>query len=158
MPKIAALADHWHAVYTVVDSTGVGAGLASFLVKALGEDRVIPVQFSPSVKSDLGWDFLAIVETGRFQDYTNDQASDTRQFWYEVSQCKYEIGTGPTKRMRWGCWESPAYDGLVARGHDDLLISAALIAVLDKLDVPGDATGEAVRTLDPLQEIDNAQW
>ena len=141
--KIAALAEHWHAPWVVVDATGVGAGLASFLTRTLG-DRVTPVEFSPSVKSDIGWDFLAIVETGRYRDYVDDQAADTRQFWYEVQSCQYEIGTGPGKRMKWGVWEAPAYDGLVARGHDDLLISAALISILDKLDVPGDAVGDIV--------------
>ena len=72
--------------------------------------------------------------------------------------CQYEIGTGPGKRMKWGCWEAPAYDGLVARGHDDLLISAALVAVLDKLDVPGDAVGDVVTARDPLTDIDRANW
>ena len=155
--KIAALAEHWHAPWVVVDATGVGAGLTSFLTRSLG-DRVTPVEFSTSVKSDIGWDFLAIVETGRYRDYVDDQAPDTRQFWYEVKSCQYEIGTGPGKRMKWGVWESPAYDGLVARGHDDLLISAALISILDKLDVPGDAVGDVVTARDPLTEIDKAQW
>ena len=155
--KIVGLAEHWHAAWIVVDATGVGAGLSSFLVRTLGE-RVTPVEFSANVKSDIGWDFLAIVETGRYRDYIDDQAADTRQFWYEVESCQYEISTGPGKRMKWGVWESPAYDGLVARGHDDLLISAALITALDKLDVPGAAVGDVVHTTDPLQDIDRAQW
>jgi hypothetical protein len=154
--KIVGLAEHWHAPWIIVDATGVGAGLASFLVRTLGE-RVTPVEFSPNVKSDIGWDFLAIVETGRYRDYVDDQASDTRQFWYEVEACQYEIGTGPGKRMKWGVWEPPAYDGLIARGHDDLLISAALISILDKLDVPGDAVGDVVSARDPLLDIDKAQ-
>ena len=66
--KILALVEHWHAAWVVVDATGVGAGLASFLTRALG-DRVTPVEFSPNVKSDLGWDFVGLVETGRYQDY-----------------------------------------------------------------------------------------
>jgi hypothetical protein len=156
--QILGLARHWRAVWTVVDATGVGAGLASFLARALGEDNVMPVVFSPKVKSDIGWDFLGIVETGRYQDYHDDNEPDTRQFWYEVEACKYEIRPGPQKAMRWGVWEAPAYDGLVARGHDDLLISAALTAILDELDVPGDAVGTAVPTPDALQEIDHAQW
>ena len=155
--RIVGLAAHWHAAWIIVDATGVGAGLASFLVRTLGE-KVTPVEFSANVKSDIGWDFLAIVETGRYRDYADDQASDTRQFWYEVEACQYEIGTGPGKRMKWGCWEAPAYDGLVARGHDDLLISAALVSILDKLDVPGDAVGDTVNTGDPLTEIDKASW
>ncbi len=60
--------------------------------------------------------------------------------------------------MRWGVYESPAYDGLVARGHDDLLISAALCTVVDKLAVPGDAVGQALYQPDPLEEIDAGQW
>jgi len=60
--------------------------------------------------------------------------------------------------MRWGVWESPAYDGLIARGHDDLLISAALCTIVDKLEHPGDAVGAAVDIPDALQEIDRAGW
>ncbi len=63
--KILALVEHWHAAWVVVDATGIGAGLASFLTRALG-DRVTPVEFSPNVKSDLGWDFVGLVETGRY--------------------------------------------------------------------------------------------
>jgi hypothetical protein len=53
--KILALAHYWRATFVVVNATGVGAGLASFLEKSLG-DRLIAVQFSPKVKSELGWD------------------------------------------------------------------------------------------------------
>lgn len=154
---ILALARHWHALWVVVDATGVGAGLASFLVKALGE-KVIPVEFTPNVKSDIGWDFLSIVETGRYQDYAHDQEQDTRQFWYEVEKCQYEIRPGPQKRMAWGVWEAPGYDGLIARGHDDLLIASALTAILDRQDWPGAAVGESVETGDVLDEIDQATW
>jgi hypothetical protein len=154
---ILALARHWHALWVVVDATGVGAGLASFLEKALGE-KVIPVVFTPNVKSDIGWDFLSIVETGRYQDYADDQEQDTRQFWYEVEKCQYEIRPGPQKRMSWGVWESPGYDGLIARGHDDLLIASALTAILDKQDWPGAAVGDVVEISDALSEIDSADW
>jgi hypothetical protein len=53
--KILALAHHWHATFVVVDATEVGAGLDSFLEKAL-RDRLIAVQFIPRVESELGWD------------------------------------------------------------------------------------------------------
>ncbi len=160
--KILALVAHWHAAMVVIDATGVGAGLASFLGKALGlfseGGKVIPVEFSPNVKSDLGWNFLGIVETGRFQDYANDDQPDTRQFWYEVENCQYLIRPGPSKLMSWGVWETPAYDGLVARGHDDLAISAALCSILDQHPWPGSAIGHTVASQDPLEDIDNANW
>ena len=155
--QILALARAWSAIYVVIDATGVGAGLASFLAQALGE-KVIPVTFSAKVKSDLGWDFLSIVETGRYRDYVDDQEPDTRQFWYEVAHCKRDIGTGPGKPLKWGVWETPAYDGLIARGHDDLLISASLTAVLDKQPWPGTGQSAVVHTQDVLDQIDHEGW
>lgn len=154
---ILARARHWHAIWLVIDATGIGAGLSSFLTAALGE-RVIPFQFSSRTKSDLGWDFLAIVETGRYRDYIDDQEPETCQFWYEVSDCEREVGIGPTKNLKWGVWESPAYDGHIARGHDDLLISAALTAVLDRQDWPGTGPSAVVALPDVLQDIDEAEW
>ena len=170
--RILALARHWHAVWIVVDATGVGAGLASFLVSALGDHRggphglgrgrragpVIPVQFSSKVKSDLGWNFLAVVETGRFRDYVFDNAADTRQFWHEVAACRREVRSGPNRLLAWGVWDEPAYDGIIAHGHDDLLMSAALCAILDEQGWPGAAEGATVEVGDALEAIDDAAW
>lgn len=155
--QITALARHWNAVWVIVDATGIGAGLGSFLTRSLGE-KVIPVLFSPKVKSDLGWNFLGIVETGRYRDYIDDQKPDTRQFWYEVGHCQYEVRDGPGQAMRWGVWESPGYDGVIAYGHDDLLISAALTAILDQQDWPGTGESAVVEHPDELDEIDQGEW
>jgi hypothetical protein len=162
--QILALARHWNAVWVVVDATGVGAGLASFLAKVLGDQRdhppgrVIPVLFSRKVKSDLGWNFLAIVETGRYRDYADDGAQETAQFWYEVDACQREVRSGPNRLLRWGVWERPSYDGRIARGHDDLLMSAALTAILEGQGWPGSAEGGTVEMGDPLEAIDEAGW
>lgn len=156
--QLLALQKHWGAIWVVVDSTGVGAGIASFLERAL-PDKVIPVQFSSKVKSDLGWNFIGVVDTGRFADYYEpDPQPDTRQFLYELENCQYLIGTGPSKMIRWGVWESPAYDGLVARGHDDLLISASLCSVLDEQEWITAGPSAVVETADALDEIDRAGW
>jgi phage FluMu gp28-like protein len=53
----------------VIDATGVGEGLWSMLDSAFGEDTVIPVKFSAKVKSELGYGFIGIVESGRYQEY-----------------------------------------------------------------------------------------
>jgi hypothetical protein len=155
--QIRALARHWHAIFVVVDATGVGAGLASFLEQPLGE-RVVPVLFTPKIKSDLGWGFVSIVETGRYHDYADDGEPDTRQFWYEVAHCQYEVRSGPAQAMRWGVWEAPGYDGVIARGHDDLLVSAALCAVLDRQEWPGTGQSGVVEIRDALEEIDAGEW
>jgi hypothetical protein len=162
--QILALVNHWRAVWVVVDATGVGAGLTSFLTKALGDHRdddggkVIPVVFSSKVKSDLGWNFLGIVETGRYRDYFDDEQQDTRQFWYEVNNCQREVRPGPNRLLKWGVWDDVAYDGLIAYGHDDLIISAALTAILDQQDWPGSAEGASVEVGDVLEDIDDAEW
>ena len=155
--QILRQVEFWHAQWVIIDATGVGAGLASYLTKALGK-KVIPITFSSAIKSRLGWDFLGIVETGRFQDYAEDNEPDTAQFWYEVGACQYEIREGPQKTMRWGVWEEPGYDGIVATGHDDLLISAALCAFLEVQPVTGQAIGEVVESGDVLENIDKAGW
>jgi hypothetical protein len=60
----------WKAHYVVIDATGIGAGLSSFLEKAF-PTRVIAITFSSKTKSELGWRFLAIVETGRYKEYAS---------------------------------------------------------------------------------------
>ena len=121
--KIVDLANNvWKAHWVVCDATGVGAGMASFLVAAM-PGRVMPFVFSSKSKSDLGWGYLAVCDTGRFKDHADDGSTEYAQFWREVEHADYEILDGPGKRMRWGVW-----DPLV---HDDLLISASLCALLD---------------------------
>jgi hypothetical protein len=71
--QIRALAELWSARYLVVDATGVGAGLASFLDKAM-PGKVIPYVFNSSTKSKLGWDFLSLIETGRLKDYAVNES------------------------------------------------------------------------------------
>jgi hypothetical protein len=155
--ELLALARHWGAAWVVVDATGIGAGLASFLREALGE-RVRAVRFSRRVKSDLGWGFLGVVETGRYRDYAPDGAPETRQFWYEVESCQRQVRDDPNHTLAWGVWEAVAYDGLIAYGHDDLLVSAALCALLDDAAWPGAAEGAAVEIRDPLDDIDATAW
>lgn len=157
---ILDLVEQWQAAAVVVDATGVGAGLASFLQRRLGTARphnagsaqaqragvarrairapglVLPVEFNLASKSDLGWDFLGLIETGRFKDYVEDGASDTRQFWREVEACEFEVLPGPGQRMRWGV-RDPAL-------HDDYLISAALVSRLDALAWRADVQGEII--------------
>jgi hypothetical protein len=125
----AALADLarnvWGARWLVVDATGVGAGLASFLGQAL-PGKVVPFVFSAQSKSQLGWDFLSLVESGRYKEYAEDGESDTGLFWTQVEACTSQVSDAPGKLLRWGVED--------ARTHDDLLVSASLCAVLDRLD------------------------
>jgi hypothetical protein len=121
----------WRARYLVVDATGVGAGLASFLSAALGQRTVLPFVFGLASKSQLGWDYLGVVDSGRFKDHAADSSDREaaelgRIFWRQVEQCQYEVRPGPGKLMSWSVPDPKV--------HDDLLISAALCAVLDGQD------------------------
>ena len=51
----------------------------------------------------------------------------------------------------------PAYDGLIAHGHDDLLVSAAMTAVLDTL-TSGPADSTVVPASDSLRTYDAGDW
>jgi hypothetical protein len=149
--QLRALFECWHASYMVVDATGVGAGLASFLDKAL-PGKVIPFVFSSSSKSKLGWDFLSIIETGRFLDWKapRDGTQDERsEFWRQAGLCELKIYPGPEHRIAWGVPDGtrdPVTGELV---HDDLILSAALVALLENLDW-GIGASEVIEVQDPL--------
>ncbi|HHX65913.1 MAG TPA: hypothetical protein GX702_13610 [Chloroflexi bacterium] len=138
---IAHLAELWAATHVVVDATGVGAGLASFLKQALGS-RVEPFVFTSRSKSDLGWGFLGICNSGRFLDYRDDGEPEWRQFWCEVAAADYQVVDGPERTMRWGV-PDPAV-------HDDLLVSAALCALLERLTPGSSGPSHIVEAVDPL--------
>jgi len=64
---ISGYTNQWQPRYIVVDATGIGEGLASFLDKAY-PGKVIPFKFSLSSKSELGWNFIALIESGRYKE------------------------------------------------------------------------------------------
>ena len=119
----------WGASAVVVDATGVGAGLASFLAAALGGRRggrpiaVVPFVFSAASKSALGWELLALIDGGRLKEYRDDGEALTRAFWAQLAATTYETPPGLGHPLRWGV-PPPA-------GHDDLVMSLALAAALD---------------------------
>jgi hypothetical protein len=120
----------WGMSALVVDATGVGAGLASFLADSLGRGprRMIvePFVFSGASKSELGWDFVGLIDGGRIKEYADDGDELTRIYRHQLAACTYEVQPGPGRLLRWSV---PAN-----RGHDDLLVSSALSARLDKID------------------------
>ncbi|HTP02312.1 MAG TPA: hypothetical protein VMJ64_13140, partial [Anaerolineales bacterium] len=67
--RLKALAETWNPQHIVIDATGVGEGLWAMLDKAY-PSRVIPVKFTQQEKSEIGWRFLSIIETGRFRAFS----------------------------------------------------------------------------------------
>jgi hypothetical protein len=87
---------------------------------------VHPFIFSLKSKSDLGWAFVGAIESGRYKEYAKDGAADTGRFWAQVEGCEYSVMPGPGQVMRWSVPEK--------KGHDDLLVSAALVGYLEELE------------------------
>ncbi len=125
--RLKALAEQASPRHIVIDATGVGEGLWSLLDRAF-PTRVIPVKFTSQEKSEIGWRFLSIVETGRF---TDPAPSDEVLLQYD--RCISEILPGPGKHLRWGVPDgSRGPDGALV--HDDFILADSLTAVLDRLD------------------------
>ena len=94
----------------------MGAGVAGFLVSALGRQVVTPFTFSAPSKSKLAYDFLGAVNAGRFKLYRNDGSPECAECWHQLEQARYAVGANRTMDF----YVPPE------KGHDDFLISAAL--------------------------------
>jgi hypothetical protein len=153
--EIRALAFHWQAKAIVVDATGIGAGLASFLEKSF-PDRVVRYGFNRATKSQLGWQFLALVESGRYLEYVPRATHNHLQalFYRQLAGCEMKVWPGPEQRMQWGVppTAKDVYDQSPL--HDDLVLSAALCGVLDSLPWQRSQATMIVPAADPLLELD----
>ncbi|MDR3575351.1 MAG: hypothetical protein P4L50_15935 [Anaerolineaceae bacterium] len=148
--QIKALADLWRARYLVVDATGIGAGIASFLAAAM-PSRVLPFLFNSSTKSKLGWDFLAAIETGRFKNFAGE---DPEGFTQQLAACQMTVVPGPDHKIKWGTPEGARDPATGDYQHDDLVLSAALVGVLDEQEWSFGGPALVVRPADPLLEMD----
>ena len=129
----------WNARQVVIDATGIGAGLASFLEGSLARRGSLPAvevirfTFTAQSKSRLGWEFIGMIDSGRFLEYRDDSERDgpeatvTREFQAQLRATAFEVLPGPGNLLRWAVPER--------EGHDDLVVSAALAAVLDGRDM-----------------------
>ena len=111
------LKDLWGCRRIVVDATGIGAGVASFLRKSLGTSIVKPFLFTAPSKSKLGFDLLAAVNSGRLQMYKADSSPEYREFWSQIANAKSAFRANQTMNF----YVDPS------QGHDDFLSSLALL-------------------------------
>ena len=82
------------------------------------------------------------------------QSSEQAEFWKQINFCEFEILPGLQKTVRWGVPDGtrdPADGNLV---HDDLLISAALVAALDEQDWTISGPTLIIQNKDPLEDLD----
>jgi hypothetical protein len=106
----------WKCKLVVVDATGVGQPVASFLKQALGS-HVRPFTFTAPSKSKLGFDMMAAVNSGRLKMYVGDGSPEYQEFWSEIENAKSQYR--PNRTMNF--YVDPS------KGHDDFLMSLALV-------------------------------
>jgi len=138
--RLLAYLRHWGPAHTLVDAAGVGQGLADWLAARLGRSAVTAWPLgSASAKARLGSDFLSLVDTGRFRHWTGDEdepLSDGWWFWQQAAACGYSLAGGGRfdRDLRWGVAERARV--MTPSGpqpiHDDRLLSAALVAEVER--------------------------
>lgn len=157
--RVRALAEAWGAVRLVVDASGVGAGLASFLRDSLG-GRVLSVTFNAGVKSRIGWGFLSVVDSGRFKEHGGEEKTTEYDrelqalFFKQLAGTQYTVVPGPEKHLRWGVPQGARDPQTGELLHDDLVLSAAFVSLLDEEKWGTGGSGVILAPADPLKEIE----
>ena len=146
---VCALESVWNPLYIVEDATGVGEGLWGMLFKKF-PTKTLGVKFTQMKKSEIGWAYMGIINTGRFHDCCT---SDEVQMQYD--KCQSEVLPGPGKILRWGVKDGTrGPDGLLV--HDDWILADSLIAVLDVLEWYISSETVVIEQEDVLEGMDNA--
>jgi len=107
--------DTWNCSRVVCDATGIGEPLTAFLQKSCGA-RVTPFKFTQLSKSQLGFDLIAFINSGRVQCYAGDGGKEFASFMIEIEQAKSLYRPNQTLNF----YVDPS------EGHDDYLMSLAL--------------------------------
>jgi hypothetical protein len=106
----------WKCRKVVVDATGMGQPVSSFLSKALGS-KVSAFTFTARAKSELGFNLLAAINAGRLKLYKSDGSEEAQEFWLELERARSQFR--PSQTMNF--YVDPS------QGHDDFLMSLALL-------------------------------
>ena len=115
----------------MVDATGVGQPVGSFLRQSLGS-RVIPFTFTARSKSELGFNLLAVINSGLLKMYAGDGSPEYQEFWFEMEKAKSHYR--PSQTMNF--YVDPS------EGHDDFLMSLALLVEAGSQYSPRGAKGK----------------
>jgi len=106
----------WNCRRVVVDATGIGQPVASFLRKELGR-RVVPFVITSKSKSDMGFELLSFINSGRLKLYKQDGSSEYKETLFELERARTRYRPNQTMNF----YVDPQ------EGHDDFLVSLALV-------------------------------
>ncbi len=127
---IDILKNVWHCRKVVVDATGVGQPVASLLRQSLGS-RISPFTFTAHSKSGLGFALLAAINSGRLKMYAGDGSPEYQESWSEIEKARSQYRPNQTMNF----YVDPT------QGHDDFLMSLALLVEAASQYVPRGAKG-----------------
>lgn len=116
--EMLALAEIWNLRKIIIDKTGLGEMMASMMETKLGGTRVEAFHFTRPSKSQLTYQFLNLVSSGRIKMYKEDEAPEDifNEAWKQLKMARYSIPGQDLLNM----YVDPE------DGHDDYLISIAL--------------------------------
>lgn len=115
--QIVSALKKWSCQRVLVDATGIGQPVASFLRAQLGS-RVVPFTFTQKSKSDMGFELLSFVNSSRLKLYQQDGSDEYRELTFQLERAKAQYRPNQTMNF----YVDPQ------DGHDDFLMSLALAA------------------------------
>ena len=127
----------WRVQRLVVDATGIGEPVASFLANALGPSRVEALKLTTEAKSRLGYALLTAVNAGRLRLYAPSTSSgrggaaEGAECWRQLERCR--AAYRPNRALGFYVDERD--------GHDDYVISLALAVAAAASGAPRRARG-----------------
>jgi hypothetical protein len=113
---IHILKDVWKCQRIVVDATGIGQPVASFLRSELGS-KVIPFVITSKKKSEMGFELLSCINSGRVKLYKQDSSPEYQETLFELERARAQYRPNQTMNF----YVDPQ------EGHDDFLVSLALV-------------------------------
>ena len=116
-PQLVDILKRWSCRKVLVDATGIGQPVASFLRKELGS-RVVPFTFTQRSKSDMGFELLSFANSGRLKLYKQDGSKEYKETMYQLEKARAQYRPNQTMNF----YVDPS------EGHDDFLVSLALAA------------------------------
>jgi len=121
----------WHCKCVVVDATGIGQPVAAFLKNAMGS-RISPFVFTAASKTEIGFNLLAAINSGAIKMYAGDGSEEYKEFWFQMEKAKSFYR--PSRTMNFFVDPND--------GHDDYLMSLALLVEAGRQYEPREARGK----------------
>lgn len=148
---VCALHDIWNPLYIVEDATGAGEGLWGMLFKKF-PSKTLGVKFTQMKKSEIGWGFMGIINTGRYHD-----CATTPEVQMQYDKCQSEVLPGPGKVLRWGVKDGTRDTSTGLLVHDDWVLCDSLVAVLDELEwYTASEETVSIEGVDPLDAMNGS--